>query len=406
MLISIVIPTRDRAQYLRHSLATAQAIMDPDIEILVSDNASVDETQKVVSEAQDPRVRYVNTGARLSMRQNFEFAFHRSKGDYVIFFGDDDGIVPGQFHILRSILEDRSPDALSWDYPVYGWPIEGYGNRVGGLRISRNHVFGTPRALDVKDRVRIAESGRLDLFHPMPAIYHGCMSRRFLERLARDDGTVLLARSPDTYVNYRAIQHGGDFLHCNHPFSINGHSPASNGGNLKAQGTNAEKIEIASRFCNEMATDPIDDVVPLTKSVPFGFLSTLETVRALFPDPPIMPDYRSWYVSILMDIRKKNVKTQNELFDMLADHAEKTESTEALKLAKLPMPVRLRKLAVTWAKNRSKLRSFRISTEINGGNSILTAAKTCDRLLSNDFEAVMSGELTHKDAWAKLKARK
>src|SRR6056297_1629920 len=104
MLISIVIPTRDRAQYLRHSLATSTAIPDPNIEIVVSDNASVDETRKVVSEAQDPRVRYVNTGARVSMRQNFEFAFHQSKGDYLIYFGDDDGILPGQFSFLRSIL--------------------------------------------------------------------------------------------------------------------------------------------------------------------------------------------------------------------------------------------------------------------------------------------------------------
>ena len=116
MLISIVIPTRDRARYLRHSLATATEISDPDIEIVVSDNAALDDTREVVAEAADPRVRYVNTG-------------------------DDDGILPGQFRFLRRILENQRPDALSWDYPVYGWPVDGYGNRVGGLRIAKAHVF-------------------------------------------------------------------------------------------------------------------------------------------------------------------------------------------------------------------------------------------------------------------------
>ena len=406
MLISIIIPTRDRAQYLRHSLATATEIGDPDIEILVSDNASVDDTAKVMSEVKDPRVRYVNTGQRLSMRQNFEFAFHQSTGDYVIYFGDDDGILPGQFPFLRSILEEHRPDALSWDYPVYGWPIEGYGHRVGGIRLAKNHTFGRPRLLDLDQRRRVAENGRLDLFHPMPAIYHGCMSRDFLCQLARDDGTVFLARSPDTYVNYRAIQHGGKFLHCNHPFSINGHSPASNGGNLNAQGTNAENKKMASRFSEEMKTDPIDDIVPLTKSVPFGFWGTLETVRTLFPDPPIVPKHKSWYLGILMDIRKKDADTQRELLAVLCDQARRTGTESELEAAKSSLAARLRKLAMMWTKNRSKLHSFRVSTEIDGTNTILTAARTCDRLLQQDFGRVVKEEISRGRAWSQVKARR
>ena len=44
MKISIVIPTRERALYLRQSLATALAIDDPDVEIIVTDNESTDDT--------------------------------------------------------------------------------------------------------------------------------------------------------------------------------------------------------------------------------------------------------------------------------------------------------------------------------------------------------------------------
>lgn len=405
MLISIVIPTRDRAVYLRHSLATAMAIEDPDIEILVSDNASLDNTREVMSEVTDPRVRYVNTGQRLSMRQNFEFAFHQSTGDYVIYFGDDDGIVPGQFRFLRKLLEDHRPDALSWDFPVYGWPIEGYGHRVGGLRLAKGRVFGKPQTLDLEQRRRVAENGRLDLFHPMPAIYHGCMSRDFLARLAGDDGTVFLARSPDTFVNFRALQHGGKFMHCNHPFSINGHSPASNGGNLNAQGTKSEKQELANRFSEEMKTDPIDDVVPLSKSVAFGFLGTLETVRALFPDPAMRPNYKSWYLGILLDIRKKDIETQRELLSMLSDLARQTGSEDALKAAQFPMAKHLRKLAMAWTKNRWKLHSFRVSAEIDGENTILTAAKTCDRLLQQDFESILNKDISREQGWVRVKGR-
>ena len=131
MKISIVIPTRERALYLRQSLATALAIDDPDVEIIVTDNESTDDTAAVVAAHSDPRLKYVKTGARVSMRQNFENGMRQVTGDYVIFFGDDDGILPGQFRFLRRLLEERQPDALSWSLPTYGWPIEGFGKRTG-----------------------------------------------------------------------------------------------------------------------------------------------------------------------------------------------------------------------------------------------------------------------------------
>ena len=47
------------------------------------------------------------------MRANFENALKASSGDYVIFFGDDDGILPLQFKFLRNILEKHQPDTWS-----------------------------------------------------------------------------------------------------------------------------------------------------------------------------------------------------------------------------------------------------------------------------------------------------
>lgn len=65
MLISIIIPTCERARYLRHSLAAALAIDDDAIEIVVSDNASTDGTRDLVAGISDPRLKYVNTGGRV-----------------------------------------------------------------------------------------------------------------------------------------------------------------------------------------------------------------------------------------------------------------------------------------------------------------------------------------------------
>ena len=114
MKISLIIPTRERSRYLQESIRTALAVRDPDVEVVVSDNASEDDTQAIVAAFDDPRLKYVNTGQRVSMRQNFEFGLSASSGDYVSMIGDDDGFLPGQFPSLRRILEERRPDVLSW----------------------------------------------------------------------------------------------------------------------------------------------------------------------------------------------------------------------------------------------------------------------------------------------------
>jgi len=47
MKLSIVIPTCERVKYLEQAVKTALAIKDSDIEIIVSDNASKDDTHKL-----------------------------------------------------------------------------------------------------------------------------------------------------------------------------------------------------------------------------------------------------------------------------------------------------------------------------------------------------------------------
>jgi len=410
MRISIIIPTRERARYLQHSLATATAIIDAKVEILVSDNASTDDTRAVVAANTDPRVRYVNTGARLSMRQNFEFALGQSTGDYVIFFGDDDGILPGQFPVLRRILETQKPDALSWDFPVFGWPVPGYGVKTGGLRFLRKSTFGAPYHLDRDARLRAVEQGLMNAMYPMPGIYHGCMSRAYLDQLACADGTYFGARSPDVYMNFRALQHGGKLVHLHHPLSINGYSPASTGGSMRAQGqqgTGTDQTKpAASSFIAELAVDPVDDVVPISKSMTIGFLGTLETVRHLFPDEPVTPDYQSWYHHALSELGRKDPATAANILASLDAHAMQFNAQDALARAKAQgAEPRLSRLHRAWDRARNKIGSFRLSAEIDGQNTILTAARMCDTVLGTDQMAILDTTTTRSAAWQAARKR-
>lgn len=90
--VTVVICTRDRAEQLRAALASVLALRDGAIEIVVVDNApATDATQRVVSELDDPRVRYVlEPIAGLSTARNtgIEHASHD-----IVAFTDDDVIV-------------------------------------------------------------------------------------------------------------------------------------------------------------------------------------------------------------------------------------------------------------------------------------------------------------------------
>jgi len=92
-LVTVGIPTRDRARtYLRETLSSAVTQTYSRIEIVVSDNCSVDETEAVVGEVTDPRVRYFRHREDIGANGNFNFCLGQARGDYFLLLHDDDRI--------------------------------------------------------------------------------------------------------------------------------------------------------------------------------------------------------------------------------------------------------------------------------------------------------------------------
>ena len=92
-LVTIAIPTYERADgYLKIALESALNQTYPNIEILVSDNCSPDDTEKVVKSYADARVRYYRQHAPLVPNDNFNFCLHESRGAFFLLLHDDDEI--------------------------------------------------------------------------------------------------------------------------------------------------------------------------------------------------------------------------------------------------------------------------------------------------------------------------
>jgi glycosyltransferase involved in cell wall biosynthesis len=106
--LSILIPTRDRLEFLKLSLASAQAQTVEAIEILVSDDGSSDRTAEYVQAvaASDPRVRLLTGNPTPGAFENINYLIGHASGEAVAVLGDDDLLLPPFGERLLAGLDD------------------------------------------------------------------------------------------------------------------------------------------------------------------------------------------------------------------------------------------------------------------------------------------------------------
>lgn len=194
-LITVIIPTRERIETLRSTVSTALDQKSRRFEVLVSDNASSDGTTEFVSSIADQRLRYVNTGRRLSMSANWDFALEHARGEYVVVIGDDDAVLPGALDRLIIDMERNPSDVYSWPKHVYVWPdsergayVESFAAQVGG------------RSLDLAERsMRVLAMGGWG-HYALPSMYHSLVARRIPDEMRQRFGHVYHAALPDVFM--------------------------------------------------------------------------------------------------------------------------------------------------------------------------------------------------------------
>lgn len=94
-LVTIAIPTFNRAEsFLPATLKSAIGQTYPNLDILVSDNASHDTTEKVVKSFADERIRYHRHPENIGGPRNWNFCIDQGRGDYFMLLMDDDMIDP------------------------------------------------------------------------------------------------------------------------------------------------------------------------------------------------------------------------------------------------------------------------------------------------------------------------
>ena len=95
LLISLVIPTYNRSNYLKRCLDSILSQEVDCYEIIVSDNASPDDTQEVMQNyLQYSQIYYFRNETNLGARENIYKATKYAQGEYIFWLSDDDYLLP------------------------------------------------------------------------------------------------------------------------------------------------------------------------------------------------------------------------------------------------------------------------------------------------------------------------
>ncbi|MDR2032185.1 MAG: glycosyltransferase [Azoarcus sp.] len=112
--VSIVIPSYNHAPYVAEAVASALA-QDVPLEVVVRDDASSDESWRVLQDMSDVRLRIVRNDANLGAHATLQAALGEARGDYLAILDSDDRYAPQRLARCLALLQDGRCDLVGTD---------------------------------------------------------------------------------------------------------------------------------------------------------------------------------------------------------------------------------------------------------------------------------------------------
>ncbi len=106
--ISVIIPTFNRANYLKEAIQSILNQTYQDFEIIVTDNASTDHTQEVVENFKETKIKYIKNKENLGVVENHNIALRHCVGEFIHIFSDDDIMLPECLSLKINIFNKDS----------------------------------------------------------------------------------------------------------------------------------------------------------------------------------------------------------------------------------------------------------------------------------------------------------
>ncbi len=265
-MFSVVIPTVDRAHLLPGAIASALAQTETDLEVVVVDNGSVDDTPSVVREFDDARIRYVRRGARHPMHESWRYALDQARGRSVTVLCDDDALHPRALACAHRAATRHRADVVCWracTHYAADWP----GPERGTVR------FGPPYAdrpfrIDGRRLVDLVYELRVTFTDLVPKLLNTLVSRELLDRIAAVRGQLFPPSAcPDYSAMLGLAARAEGVVLLDAPLTVTGASPESIGASAPRRG------EAARAFLADLTTREKSLLLPAAVGPPVTWLA-------------------------------------------------------------------------------------------------------------------------------------
>lgn len=275
-LFTIIIPQKNRAEYIGHTIRTCMMQDYPNIEILVSDDCSDDNSVEIVKKLMtiDSRIRLFAHEKHLGMRDNFEYVLNQVKPGYVMALGGDDGLSPGSIRRMYEILQETNTQLLTWTPHIFYYPDRPDGSSILCVKRYKKYYVKKLEAQRYLNKIAKTFNYATD---DCPMFYiKGVASTELVNRVKSrtPDGSFYTCPTPDGFSGVVLAGEAKEYAFTNEPLSITGSSPKSQGKNYHRNDEQSKKESV--EFFNDNANRPMHKELASQQYSPLVTLMTAD----------------------------------------------------------------------------------------------------------------------------------
>jgi glycosyltransferase involved in cell wall biosynthesis len=241
-LFTVIIPQKDRAEYLINTLKTCMIQDYPNFEIIISDDWSEDNSVEVVRELMkiDSRIKLFAHEQHLGMRENFEFALRQVKYGYVMALGGDDALVPGCIWRMYEILLSTKRELLTWTPAGFTYPDQENGKNIFYVKRKKSAGIKFINSANFLNKISRTFLYQID---ECPMLFmKAVVSTELIERVKSrtSDNSFYYCATPDGFSGVVLAGEVEDYAFTSEPLSIGGTT-------VKSQGRNYQRTDKKSK---------------------------------------------------------------------------------------------------------------------------------------------------------------
>ena len=114
--VSVCMAAYNGAAHIEEQIASILPQLAAGDELVIVDDASTDNTAKIVEALEDPRIRLIRSAANRGYVKTFEAALTASTGEYVFLSDQDDVWIPGRVDAMVAELQEYEVVASNFGY--------------------------------------------------------------------------------------------------------------------------------------------------------------------------------------------------------------------------------------------------------------------------------------------------